>query len=107
MGTQQKNATSSPSSFVSRFCFSALRAKTLNSSSYRTTSGDGLIRRLGVFDLLLLGVGASIGAGIFVVTGTVARDAGPGSCPFSPFFFWFPDFISEFNFCAISILLQG
>jgi APA family basic amino acid/polyamine antiporter len=31
-----------------------------------------------LFDLILLGVGASIGAGIFVVTGTVARDAGPG-----------------------------
>ncbi|XWS45831.1 hypothetical protein CRYUN_Cryun14cG0013300 [Craigia yunnanensis] len=80
MGTQQKNETSASasSSFFTRFCFSALRAKTLNSSSYRTTSGDGLIRRLGVFDLLLIGVGASIGAGIFVVTGTVARDAGPG-----------------------------
>lgn len=36
------------------------------------------MRRLGVFDLILIGIGASIGAGIFVVTGTVARDAGPG-----------------------------
>lgn len=44
----------------------------------RTNSGEGLVRRLGVIDLVLLGVGASIGAGIFVVTGTVARDAGPG-----------------------------
>jgi APA family basic amino acid/polyamine antiporter len=32
---------------------------------------------------VLLGIGASIGAGIFVVTGTVARDAGPGQ-PYSP-----------------------
>lgn len=63
----------------SNFWSSALRAKTLASSkdndSVRT---DGLIRRLGLFDLILLGIGASIGAGIFVVTGTVAHDAGPG-----------------------------
>ncbi|KAK6260931.1 hypothetical protein SCA6_015405 [Theobroma cacao] len=78
MGSQQKDATSSSSCF-SHFCSSALRAKTLNPSFGRATSGgDGLIRRLGILDLLLLGVGASIGAGIFVVTGTVARDAGPG-----------------------------
>ena len=32
-----------------------------------------------MFDLILIGIGASIGAGIFVVTGTVARDAGPGA----------------------------
>ncbi|XVF22791.1 hypothetical protein REPUB_Repub12eG0201400 [Reevesia pubescens] len=54
-------------------------AKTLKPSTSATSSGDGLIRRLGVFDLLLLGGGASIGAGIFVVTETVARDAGPVS----------------------------
>ncbi|KAL1809231.1 hypothetical protein ACET3Z_026221 [Daucus carota] len=66
-------------SFFSNFWSSALRAKTLaspkDSSSGRT---DGLIRRLGLLDLILLGIGASIGAGIFVVTGTVAHDAGPG-----------------------------
>ena len=36
-----------------------------------------LQRRLGVFDLTLVGVGASIGAGIFVLTGISARKAGP------------------------------
>ncbi|VAI47680.1 unnamed protein product [Triticum turgidum subsp. durum] len=41
-------------------------------------SGEGLVRQLGVLELVLLGIGASIGAGIFVITGTVARDAGPG-----------------------------
>lgn len=85
---QKSRSTNSPSSSsVSSSCFShfwssALRAKPLSSSSevsVRTNSGDGLIRRLGIFDLVLLGVGASIGAGIFVVTGTVARDAGPGA----------------------------
>lgn len=68
----------------SNFWASARRTKTLNphssdasSSAVRTSSGDGLVRRLGLFDLILIGIGASIGAGIFVVTGTVARDAGP------------------------------
>ncbi|MBA0826690.1 hypothetical protein Goarm_011516 [Gossypium armourianum] len=75
--SRHKDATSSSTCF-SHFCSSALRAKTLKSSSSANNSSDGLIRRLGVFDLILLGVGASIGAGIFVVTGTVARDAGPG-----------------------------
>ncbi|GLU00383.1 hypothetical protein SLE2022_177600 [Rubroshorea leprosula] len=81
MATQQKNvgaASSSQESCFSHFCSSGRRAKTLTSSSTLSTTGDGLIRRLGLFDLILLGVGASIGAGIFVVTGTVARDAGPG-----------------------------
>ncbi|GMN56382.1 hypothetical protein TIFTF001_025485 [Ficus carica] len=69
------------SSFLSHFWSSALRVKPLHSPSevsVRTNSGDGLVRRLGLFDLILIGIGASIGAGIFVVTGTVARDAGPG-----------------------------
>lgn len=68
------------SSFFSNFWSSALRAKPLASSSkdYNIVRTDGLIRRLGLLDLILLGVGASIGAGIFVVTGTVAHDAGPG-----------------------------
>lgn len=79
---QTVSSSSSSSSFFSRFWSSALRTKPLispsDASSNRTNSGDGLVRRLGVIDLVLLGVGASIGAGIFVVTGTVARDAGPG-----------------------------
>ncbi|KAL5539217.1 hypothetical protein UlMin_044513 [Ulmus minor] len=78
---QKNRSNDSSSSFFSHFCSSALRVKPLLSSSevsVRTNSGDGLVRRLGMFDLILLGVGASIGAGIFVVTGTVARDAGPG-----------------------------
>ncbi|XP_022759485.1 cationic amino acid transporter 9, chloroplastic-like [Durio zibethinus] len=75
MGSQQENATSS---CFSHFWSSARRAKTLSTSANRTPSGDGLIRRLGLFDLIIIGVGASIGAGIFVVTGTVAHEAGPG-----------------------------
>ncbi|OVA14392.1 Amino acid/polyamine transporter I [Macleaya cordata] len=88
MGGQKSDSPFSPSSsssssWFSNFCYSALRVKTLtgfsSSDTYsQTSSGDGLVRRLGLFDLILLGIGASIGAGIFVVTGTVARDAGPG-----------------------------
>ena len=92
-------SSSSSSSYISRFCSSALRTKTLASSSpsdssIRTLSGDALVRRLGLFDLILIGVGASIGAGIFVVTGTVARDAGPGELVCSEL--WFCGFESLF-----------
>ena len=41
-------------------------------------SDKKLERSLGVWDLILLGVGASIGSGIFVITGVAALDAGPG-----------------------------
>ncbi|MCO5579811.1 hypothetical protein L7F22_033673 [Adiantum nelumboides] len=47
-------------------------------SSSSSEGEGGLSRRLGVFDLILIGIGASIGAGIFVVTGTIANDTGPG-----------------------------
>jgi APA family basic amino acid/polyamine antiporter len=38
----------------------------------------GLKRALGAFDLTLLGIGAIVGAGIFVLTGVGAQQAGPG-----------------------------
>lgn len=73
-------------SCFSRFWTNALRFKPFDASTTssfnefsRSDFGEQrLVRRLGVFDLILIGIGASIGAGIFVVTGTVARDAGPG-----------------------------
>ncbi|XP_040995387.1 cationic amino acid transporter 9, chloroplastic [Juglans microcarpa x Juglans regia] len=71
----------SSSSWLSHFWSSARRTKPLvypSETSIRASSIDGLVRRLGLFELILIGVGASIGAGIFVVTGTVARDTGPG-----------------------------
>ena len=37
----------------------------------------GLVRNLGVFDITMIGVGAMIGAGIFVLTGIAAGTAGP------------------------------
>ncbi len=39
---------------------------------------EGLKRALGALDLTLLGIGAIVGAGIFVMTGVGARQAGPG-----------------------------
>lgn len=72
------SASDPPPTCFSHFWSSALRAKTLTAPSVRTNDGEGLLRRLGLFELVLIGVGASLGAGIFVVTGTVARDAGPG-----------------------------
>ncbi|KAI8572400.1 hypothetical protein RHMOL_Rhmol01G0195600 [Rhododendron molle] len=78
------NRTGSSPFCLSHFWSSALRTKSLPPPQSETSSvrvipgGDGLVRRLGLFDLILLGIGASIGAGIFVVTGTVAHDAGPG-----------------------------
>ncbi|ESW11617.1 hypothetical protein PHAVU_008G045400 [Phaseolus vulgaris] len=75
------HSSSSSSSSWSQFWSSALRSKrlvTAGEKASRDSSEFGLSRRLGVIDLVLLGIGASIGAGIFVVTGTVARDAGPG-----------------------------
>ncbi|KAL6499448.1 Cationic amino acid transporter 9, chloroplastic [Orobanche hederae] len=71
-------SSSSKLSCYSRFWSSALRSKPIALASDTDISGEGLVRRLGLFDLILIGIGASIGAGIFVVTGTVARDAGPG-----------------------------
>ncbi|KAK1262701.1 hypothetical protein QJS04_geneDACA018411 [Acorus gramineus] len=77
-------SSSSPSSFMSSLCSAALRKKTLNvgpsdNHTPRAPQDEGgLVRRLGVYELVLIGVGASIGAGIFVITGTVAHDAGPG-----------------------------
>ena len=44
----------------------------------RDSGGQGLKRTLGIFQLTTLGVGAVIGAGIFVMAGLGAHYAGPG-----------------------------
>ncbi|PIA50336.1 hypothetical protein AQUCO_01300821v1, partial [Aquilegia coerulea] len=77
MGDQEKSKVSS-SSWFSNLCSAARRTKNISSSSSVSERGETLVRHLSLFQLILLGIGASIGAGIFVVTGTVARDAGPG-----------------------------
>lgn len=57
---------------------SAVFAETGRVSQEVPTSEVKLSRSLGPWDLILLGIGASIGSGIFVVTGIAARDTGPG-----------------------------
>ena len=76
-------SSSSSSSCLSHFWSSALRVKRVSipaEKAFRENPSHGLSRQLGVLDLLLLGIGASVGAGIFVITGTVAHDTGPGTC---------------------------
>ena len=46
-------------------------------SSNETSQHVGLVRNLGLFDITMIGVGAMIGAGIFVLTGIAAGTAGP------------------------------
>ena len=43
-----------------------------------TASKRSLTRQLGAFDLTMLGIGAVIGTGIFVLTSVAANKAGPG-----------------------------
>ncbi len=44
----------------------------------QTAEKKGLKRQLGAFDLTMLGIGAVIGTGIFVLTAVAANKAGPG-----------------------------
>lgn len=61
----------------SGFCDKMSRTKTLDPSS--DLMETPLKRCLNTFDITLLGIGHMVGAGIYVLTGTVARDlAGPG-----------------------------
>ena len=46
-------------------------------SSTESSQHVGLVRNLGLFDITMIGVGAMIGAGIFVLTGIAAGTAGP------------------------------
>ncbi len=46
-------------------------------SSTEASQHVGLVRNLGLFDITMIGVGAMIGAGIFVLTGIAAGTAGP------------------------------
>ncbi len=54
------------------------RRKSVADLQAEATSESGLRRSLGAFNLVMLGIGAIIGTGIFVLTGTVAaQNAGP------------------------------
>ena len=56
---------------------SLMRVKPLN-EILATAEKKGLKRQLGWFQLMMLGIGAIIGTGIFVLTSVAAQKAGPG-----------------------------
>src|SRR5579859_7976356 len=56
---------------------SLFRKKSVEHMLAASASGAGLKKALGALDLTFLGVGAIIGTGIFVLTGTGAVQAGP------------------------------
>lgn len=61
---------------IARFLRQLSRKKRLNKADLLETP---LCRCLSVFDLLLIGIGHMVGSGIYVITGTVARNiSGPG-----------------------------
>ncbi len=56
---------------------SIFRTKNLDSMVAASKNPGGLKKVLGPFDLILMGIGAIVGTGIFVLTGTGAATAGP------------------------------
>ena len=57
---------------------SLFRKKSISELIAATQGEKALKKELGSFDLTMLGIGAIIGTGIFVLTGTGAVTAGPG-----------------------------
>jgi APA family basic amino acid/polyamine antiporter len=58
-----------------------LAKKSVDQLQTEAEDGHGLKRSLGAFDLVMLGIGAIIGTGIFVLTGqAAAANAGPAVC---------------------------
>ena len=61
---------------MQRVSVSLLRTKNID-AMLAAARDDGLKKVLGPFDLVLMGIGAIVGTGIFVLTGTGALTAGP------------------------------
>lgn len=72
---------SSSSSFWKHLASTAFQKHDADAAVAGGPAGDGkgghLKRQLGLFELTLLGVGGSIGAGIFTLTGIAAANTGP------------------------------
>lgn len=59
-------------------CRSLVRRKQVDSVHVKREGHHQLARKLSITDLVAIGVGATIGAGVYVLVGTVAREhAGP------------------------------
>eukprot|EP00438_Fugacium_kawagutii_P036045 Skav225011 [mRNA] locus=scaffold957:213069:217850:- [translate_table: standard] len=61
-------------------CWNLSLALALRKRSVETSQTQALQRRLNALDLTLIGVGSSVGAGIFVITGAAAKPTGPAVC---------------------------
>eukprot|EP00249_Psilotum_nudum_P019953 c27493_g1_i1 orf=508-2535(-) len=60
------------------FCRKLVRRKHVDSSRWQKRGGQQLARNLSVLQLIPIGVGSTIGAGVYVLIGTVARErSGP------------------------------
>lgn len=59
-------------------CWQQLTRRKNLAALQQSDTGGSLGRSLGVFDLIFLGVGSTLGVGIYILPGTVAKeDAGP------------------------------
>jgi APA family basic amino acid/polyamine antiporter len=79
MKTIEVDGPSGPTPGVRRLIQAVLRVKSIEQSLHDAAEpGTHLARRLRLLDLLVFGVGVTVGTGIFVLTGVVAATrAGP------------------------------
>jgi basic amino acid/polyamine antiporter, APA family len=78
MATPQQVRAPSPNKDTSSFSHRLFRRKSVTDLQHEAATDHTLKRALGALNLTMLGIGAIIGTGIFVLTGTVAaQNAGP------------------------------
>ena len=75
---EEEDISDDPSSCLLHLGGDELLVAASSSSSTASTTHSVLPRSLGAFDLTLIGIGASIGSGIFVLSGVALEEAGPG-----------------------------
>ncbi|KAG0460626.1 hypothetical protein HPP92_020533 [Vanilla planifolia] len=94
---------------LSSFYTAALRRKNLLvADQLQSQHGDGLVRRLSLFELILLGIGASIGAGILWLLERLGGTLVPASKPIESYIFReLDDQLALHCTCAIWIVIAG